>query len=503
VKALAVVALLAALAAAQAAPPAARQSLDARATGALGDGVHDDASALQAALDRLGPSGGMLRLPAGTYVVSRPLVIRGDAVTVAGEGAVLQAASSFAAASGRSALVRNEASAVQRGLTVSGLECDAAGVATAGIWLERVRDATVRGNTVRRVRPAADGGGGGAIVVRSLRDDEGDAGELTIASNVVETGAAATGIVVRRVVNCLVTGNRITANGEAGAHGIDMTLSQGCTVSDNVVLRPDVGVVADETNHLQVIGNYVFGPHTGFRAVVRPGGKASANGVFVNNRVLTGGVGFVVKGSGMVLVANYAAFLRPGPAVWVQRGGSHDAVVANNASVSVEGGIRFDASDGVVAANVPISNASTGIEVNGERVAVTGNAVNASPVGIRLGDAAAACTVIGNTLHDAKDAPLVLGGRGHRVRDNTGASLEVGPGAAYGSGELEVTAARALVTARFADDRYLVSVEWVGDPGGREWIADKTAAGFAIVLPAAPPQPVRARWLALGTPARE
>src|SRR6185503_11572579 len=136
-----------------------------------------------------------------------------------------------------------------------------------------------------------------------------------------------------------------------------------------------------------------------------------------------GGVGFVVKGSGMVLVANYAAFLRPGPAVWVQRGGTHDAVVANNASVSVEGGIRFDADDGVVAANVPISNASTGIEVNGARVAVTGNAVNASPIGIRLGAAAAACTVVGNTVHGAKDAPLVLGGRGHRVRDNSGASL--------------------------------------------------------------------------------
>ena len=500
-RALAAVVLLAALDAGQAAPPPARQSLDAREVGALGDGVRDDAPALQVALDRLGPTGGVLRLPAGTYAIGRPLVIRGDSVAVAGEGAVLQAASGFTPGSGRSALVRNEANAVQRGITVRGLECDGAEVATAGIWLERVREATVRENTVRRIRAAADGGG---IVVRSLRDDTGDAGEVTVASNVVETGDATPGIVVRRVVNCLVTANRVTGNGAAGAHGIDLTLSQGCTVSDNVVLNPDVGVIADETNHLQVLGNYVFAPKTGFRAVARPGEKASANnGVFVNNRVLTGGVGFVVKGSGMVLVANYAAFLRPGPAVWVQRGGTHDAVVANNASVSIEGGIRFDADDGVVAANVPISNASTGIEVNGARVAVTGNAVNASPVGIRLGDGAAACTVVGNTVHGAKDAPLALGGRGHRVRDNAGASLEVGPGAAYGGGELEVTAARTPVAARFADDRYLVSIEWVGDPGGREWIADRTAAGFVITLPAAPPQPVRARWLALGTPPRD
>ena len=493
----AALALLAALGAADAAPPPARQMIDAREAGALGDGSRDDTPALQAALDRLAASGGVLRLPAGTYVIARPLVVRGDHVAIAGEGAVLQASPGFAAASGRAALVRNEAAAVQRGLAVTGLECDAGGVAVAGIWLDRVRESTVRGNTVRHLRSAPDGGG---IVVRSLRDEEGDAGEVTIADNVVDPGAATTGIVVRRVVNCLVTGNRVSANGAAGAHGIDLTLSQGCTVSDNTVLNPDVGVVADETNHLQVIGNYVFAPKTGFRAVERPGGKSANNGVFVNNRVLTGGIGFVVKGSGMVLVANYAAFLRPGPAMWVQRGGTHDAVVANNASVSIEGGIRFDASDGVVAANVPISNASNGIEVNGERVAVTGNAVTASPVGIRLGDRAAACTVVANTVHGAKEAPLVVGGRDHRVRDNSGASLEVGPGAAYGGGELEVTAARTPVPARFADERYVVSIEWAGDPGGREWIADKTAAGFVITLPAAPPRPVRARWLATGAP---
>lgn len=488
----AAVALLCVAASAAAAPSPARLALDARQAGAVGDGRHDDAARLQAALDRLAPAGGVLRLPAGTYVVGRPLVVRGDSVTLAGDGAVLQAGPAFPA----EPLVRNAADAVQRGLAVTGLECDAAGRATAGIRLERVREATVRGNTVRRLRAGA---GAGGIVVRSARDEAGDAGEVTVAANVVEAAAAVPGIVLRRVTNCLVTENRVTATGEPGAHGIDLTLSQGCTVSDNVVLSPDVGVLADESNHLQVIGNYVFAPRTGFHATERPGGKAlAANGVFVNNRVLTGGRGFVVKGSGMILVANYAAFLRPGPAVWVQRGGTHDAVVANNPSVSVEGGIRFDASDGVVAANVPISNATHGIEVNGERVTVTGNAVTASPVGIRLGAEAAACTVVGNTMHGAREAPLVLGGRDHRVRDNAGATLERGPGATYGGGEVEVTAARTPVAATFADDRYVVTVEWAGDPGGREWIAEKTAAGFVVVLPAAPPRPVRAKWTARG-----
>src|SRR5919198_658674 len=39
--------------------------IDARAAGALGDGVHDDRVALQGALDRLAVAGGVLDLPAG------------------------------------------------------------------------------------------------------------------------------------------------------------------------------------------------------------------------------------------------------------------------------------------------------------------------------------------------------------------------------------------------------------------------------------------------------
>jgi parallel beta-helix repeat protein len=345
-------------------------------------------------------------------------------------------------------------------------------------------------------------GGGGAIVVRSTRDADTDTGEVTVADNVVELDEPTTGIVLRNVVNCRVSGNRVQGVDHEGSHGLDLTLSRGCTVSDNIVLTADVGVVADETNHLQVIGNYVYAPRTGFRAEAQPGGKRTAdNNVYVDNRVLTGGRGFVVRGSGMVLVGNYAAFLKPGPAIWVESGGTHDAVVANNPSVAAEGGIRFDASDGVVVANVPISNGAAGIEVNGERVAVTSNAVIHNPVGIRLGEHARGCTVLGNSVQGAKEAALVLGGDDHLVRDNTGGAAplpERGRGAVYGSGESEVRAARTAIRGEFPDDRYLVSVEWAADPGGREWITEKTRTGFVIALPAAPPAALRVRWIARG-----
>ena len=478
------------------APPAA---LDARTAGAVADGTHDDGPALQAALDRLAASGGVLHLPAGTYALRAPLVLRGDRVAVRGDGAVLAAAPGFAAGAAGALLVTTTRdggkAAALRGLEVEGVAFDGGGIAPTALRLERVRDLAVRRCRVRGLAA----GGAGAIVVRSAGDAENDSGEIVVEDNVVELDVPTAGIVLRKVVNCRVRGNRVQGNGGAGGHGLDLTLSQGCTVSDNMLFAPDVGVLADGANHLQISGNYVWAPHTGFRA--GPVGKqAAANVVFVNNRVLTGGAGFEVAGSGMMLVGNYAAFLSPGPAIWVKPGGSHDAVVANNASVAREGGIRFDASDGVVAANVPTANGAAGIEVNGRAVAVTGNALNGNPVGIRLGSAAAACTVVGNTVEKASEASLVIAGTGHRVRDNVAGTPapEAGPGALYGSGEAGIEAARTPVAAAFPDDRYVVTIEWAGDPGGREWIAEKSAAGFTIVLPGAPRAPVRARWTARG-----
>jgi nitrous oxidase accessory protein NosD len=385
-----------------------------------------------------------------------------------------------------------------RGIVVLGVALDGAGIASRALALERAHDVTVRGVHVRRLRA----GGGGAILVRSSADRETDTGEVTVSENVVELDEPTSGIVLRNVVNCLVSGNRVQGTGREGGHGIDLTLSRGCTVSDNVILRADVGVLADETNHVQLIGNYVYDARTGFRAGVRPDGRRqAANNVYVNNRVLTGGSGFVVGGSGMLLIGNYAAFLKPGPAIWVQGGGTHDALVGNNPSVAGAAGIRFDASDGVVVANVPISNDGPGIEVNGGRVAVSANATISNRIGIRLGERARACTVVGNTVEKAAEAPLVLGGAEHTVRDNTGTGgvlPERGRGATYGSGEADIRAARTAIAADFPDDRYLVTVEWAADPGGREWIAEKTRTGFVITLPGPPPAPVRVRWLARG-----
>lgn len=59
--------------------------VNARWWGALGDGQNDDTLAIQAAIDCIPLSGGVVRLPAGTYVISSPLQINAP-INLIGDG---------------------------------------------------------------------------------------------------------------------------------------------------------------------------------------------------------------------------------------------------------------------------------------------------------------------------------------------------------------------------------------------------------------------------------
>lgn len=60
--------------------------VDVRRFGALGDGETDDHPAFLAAIDSLGAAGGMVIVPAGRYLLAKPLFITRDNVFVAGAG---------------------------------------------------------------------------------------------------------------------------------------------------------------------------------------------------------------------------------------------------------------------------------------------------------------------------------------------------------------------------------------------------------------------------------
>lgn len=62
--------------------------INVKSYGAKGDGVTDDTAAIQAAIDALGETGGVIFVPTGTYVISTPL-------TLTNQGIVIQFASSM------------------------------------------------------------------------------------------------------------------------------------------------------------------------------------------------------------------------------------------------------------------------------------------------------------------------------------------------------------------------------------------------------------------------
>src|SRR5688500_7421158 len=69
-------------------------SLNVKDFGAIGNGSTDDTAAIQAAIDALPAAGGLIVIPAGTYVVSSSLVLKeGVQLEGSGPGTILRAAS--------------------------------------------------------------------------------------------------------------------------------------------------------------------------------------------------------------------------------------------------------------------------------------------------------------------------------------------------------------------------------------------------------------------------
>jgi len=53
---------------------ATKRPINVKAFGAIGDGLHDDGLAIQAAIDFAARWGGSTRIPGGTYITTTPIV---------------------------------------------------------------------------------------------------------------------------------------------------------------------------------------------------------------------------------------------------------------------------------------------------------------------------------------------------------------------------------------------------------------------------------------------
>jgi hypothetical protein len=129
---------------------------NAKAHGAVGDGVTDDSAAIQAAIDAADLVGGEVYIPAGVYIIGTELVMDTASTKVAGagQGAVTSANSTVLKAATGSAL-RSVLRMSNRFQTVSELVIDGNDTAEAGLLAHDAGRSTVREVSVTNTQTAA------------------------------------------------------------------------------------------------------------------------------------------------------------------------------------------------------------------------------------------------------------------------------------------------------------------------------------------------------------
>lgn len=368
--------------------------LNVKDYGAVGDGVTDDTSAIQAAIEAAAASTRTktVTVPAGRYVVSRIFVRIG--VTLEGVGgAVLEqkAAGSFSTVQipdgATGATVRNleidGESASQTGL-VNGIDISADRATLEGCYIHDTSGkgvaatapafwVTIRGNRVERAGGSGIGISGANHVVVSSNHIENTGG----AGVGIAASAREVAVVVNTIRDCTLDGvvgyestlKNITATGNIvntpGNHGLHLG-GQGIVMADNVIYNVQVGHGLFVRNHddttahdVSITGNAVW---TSAQSAVR---VDIADGVTISGNSGNGTTTAIYA----LLSANVAI----------------DGNMMRNSSIS---GCRVDQSSAVtVAGNVFESSGADAIYLTGSSlVSVSGNTVDGTTAGrgIRL-----------------------------------------------------------------------------------------------------------------------
>lgn len=391
--------------------------IDVRAKGAKGDGVTDDAAAIQAAIDAANAAGGgVVDLPPATYVVASGLVMKAN-VTLrgAGAGSHLNAASVAAGASILSFSGVSKAAVVGVRITGNNLSSSTGGgiVVTSGCSYIAVEDCEVYqanvgvriGGGSRNVHVARNrilnaagtvdsgygilcGGNDGVNPTRRVTIEDnyidtpgrhgiylsGDGLEIGIYRNrilsagyhglqaYIDDGAHVYGM--KRVV---ISGNEFTSsayggvlihNGNSGA-----LLFEDFTVDGNNIAttgNSEAGISLRSTRNARISYNRVH--------------AASGNGILVNehtsNKVSQGHaiVGNVVTSAGI-----YGIFVEES---------DHCSVVGNVVRSSTSDGIRVTDGDySIVSANVLESNGAYGLRVTAVGVVIGPNSFRSNTTG--------------------------------------------------------------------------------------------------------------------------
>ncbi|BDP43390.1 hypothetical protein DAETH_33590 (plasmid) [Deinococcus aetherius] len=277
-------------------------AVDVRSFGAKGDGVTDDTAALNRAA--AGAAGKDILFPAGTYLVSGPVVFANlNGRTVSGAGATIKAAPSWVQRGRDIGILtfRNARDVTIRGFTLQGFanrNISAFAYRMDGLIVEYSQNVTVEGTEVREVQSVGINGehsqGFKVLDSRSLR-------------------AHGHGMGCEDCRNSVFRGNTIVGDADPNASvsnqntGIGLMLQLGDTVlieNNTIKNQWDTATKTEGTNNVTYRGNTVdvFGKD-GIKIQSFPSGGVNRvyGGVIENNRV-SGGRRWRKDGGGLALL---------------------------------------------------------------------------------------------------------------------------------------------------------------------------------------------------------
>jgi Pectate lyase superfamily protein/Right handed beta helix region len=420
-------------------------SFNVKDFGAKGDGVTDDKTAIQRALDAAGlAGGGTVFLGPGTYLVSSQLAINlgHNNVTLRGAG---KTATTIKLANGANTnVITYGTSSVATDVTIAdltvdgnkanqtatsdGIVCNSAvrpiisNVRIVNAWRRGINffgctDPVVFGCELQSCGDALSGGLG------SLAADTTTV-RARIINNHIETpgfhGIAVAG------TGCVISGNTIRNPGNSGGIGIAIAGSTDCIVADNYITSAittgnciDIGDSVNGT----IRGNVCVGGRTGIDW------DSGANAGRGNRNTL---VGNIIHGSALNGI---------GAAGNVAAGNGTDAtIIGNYISGYASNGIAIDGiTNGVIVGNTVKSPtaANPGIVFRSTNKASTGFLVSGnrcyddqgSPLqtyGIQSLGTCDFLTITGNDVRGNVTAGMSLVGSNNKVRNNTGYATEAG-----------------------------------------------------------------------------
>ena len=239
-----------------------RDSVSVKDFGAAGDGVADDTAEIQAALDAVPAVGGCVYFPAGTYVVSAPLIVDSNTVLV-GDGMYVSKLSATTAFTASQSMVYANA---ESNITIEqlGFLGNTNGTLGAGTGIHlkngtrnQVRDCYVENTTQAGIRYEEQNNGiiDGCTLASCGRTGYADNHGIMLYS---ASGSAI------QTYSCKVTSNTVTNSFRKGITTFSDLLLYDLLISGNTVTGSGlgniyVGGMAPASTHdkIRVVGNYV------------------------------------------------------------------------------------------------------------------------------------------------------------------------------------------------------------------------------------------------------